>query len=55
MKRHSKQELAEGELLAPGGVTVGRHDSLYVTTGTVFGPEAGAVVRVKARSHHHHH
>ncbi len=56
MKRHSKTELAEGELIAPGGVTVGRHDSLYVTTGTVFGPpEAGAVVRVKARSHHHHH
>jgi DNA-binding beta-propeller fold protein YncE len=55
VKRHSKKELAEGQLEAPGGVTVGRHDSLYVTTGTVFGPEAGAVVRVKARSHHHHH
>ena len=55
VKRHSKKELAEGELIAPGGVTVGRHDSLYVTTGTIFGPEAGAVVRVKARSHHHHH
>lgn len=58
VKRHSKKELAEGELMAPGGVTVGRHDSLYVTTGTVSDPPTpgqGAVVRVKARSHHHHH
>jgi DNA-binding beta-propeller fold protein YncE len=55
VKRHSKKELAEGELMAPGGVTVGGRNSLYVTTGTVFGEGAGAVVRVKARSHHHHH
>jgi hypothetical protein len=53
VKRHSKKELAEGELEAPGGVTVGRQNRLFVTTGTVFGPEAGAVVRVKAKSHHH--
>jgi hypothetical protein len=42
----SKRELEAGSLLAPGGVAVGRHGSLFVTTGTVFGEGAGAVVRI---------
>jgi hypothetical protein len=42
----SKTELVPGTLLAPGGVAVGRN-SLYVTTGTVFGPGAGSVVQIK--------
>ena len=32
--------------MAPGGVAVGNNGSLSVTTGTVFGPGGGAVVRV---------
>ena len=42
-----KTELAEGELLFPGGVDVGRKSTLTVTTGSVFGPGAGALVRVR--------
>jgi hypothetical protein len=42
----TKTELAEGTLMAPGGVAVGHNGSLSVTTGTVFGPGGGAVVRV---------
>ncbi|HEU4448838.1 MAG TPA: ScyD/ScyE family protein [Gaiellaceae bacterium] len=42
----TKTELAEGELLAPGGVDAGPNGSLVVTTGTVFGPGAGGVVRI---------
>jgi hypothetical protein len=42
----SKTELVPGTLMAPGGVAVGFNGSLSVTTGTVFGPGAGAVVRV---------
>lgn len=42
-----KTELEPGELMAPGGVAVD-DDDLYVTTGTVLGPGAGAVVRIKA-------
>lgn len=40
-----KTELAPGTLLFTGGVAVGA-DGLYVTTGAVFGPDGGAVVRV---------
>ena len=43
----SKTELEPGSLLFPGGVAVGRGGSLYVTTGAVFGPGAGSVVRVE--------
>lgn len=42
----TKTELVPGTLLAPGGVAVGHNGSLAVTTGTVFGPGGGAVVRV---------
>jgi hypothetical protein len=44
----SRTELAPGELLFPGGVAVGRHGTLYVTTGAVFGEGAGTVVKVDA-------
>lgn len=42
----TRTELAPGTLLFPGGVAVGADGALYVTTGAVFGPGAGAVVRV---------
>jgi hypothetical protein len=42
----SKTELVPGTLLAPGGVAVGYNGTLSVTTGTVFGPGGGAVVRI---------
>ncbi|MGH3038476.1 MAG: ScyD/ScyE family protein [Gaiellaceae bacterium] len=42
----TKTELAPGSLMAPGGVAVGHNGSLSVTTGTVFGPGGGVVVRV---------
>jgi sugar lactone lactonase YvrE len=42
----TKTELVPGTLMAPGGVAVGFNGSLSVTTGTVFGPGGGAVVRV---------
>lgn len=43
----SRTELAPGELLFPGGVAIGRWDgAAYVTTGAVFGPGAGKVVRI---------
>ncbi len=42
----SKTELVPGTLLAPGGVAVGFKGALFVTTGTIFGPDGGAVVRV---------
>jgi hypothetical protein len=42
----SKTELAPGTLMAPGGVAVGYNGTLSVTTGTVFGPGGGAVVRI---------
>ena len=42
----TKTELAPGTLLAPGGVAVGHNGTLSVTTGTVFGPGGGAVVRI---------
>lgn len=42
-----KKELAPDELMAPGGVAVD-DDNIYVTTGTIFGEGAGAVVRIKA-------
>ena len=44
----SKTEIAEGSLLAPGGVAVADEERLYVTTGTLLGPGAGEVVRIKA-------
>ena len=43
----TKTELATGTLMAPGGVAVSYDGTLNVTTGTVFGPGAGAVVRVR--------
>ena len=46
VERHSKTEIAPGSLLAPGGVAVADEETLYVTTGTVFGPGAGEVVRI---------
>jgi hypothetical protein len=46
VKGGSKTELVPGTLMAPGGVAVGHNGSLSVTTGTVFGPGGGAVVRV---------
>jgi hypothetical protein len=36
-----------GTLLAPGGVAVRHNGTLFVTTGTFFGPDAGGVVRIK--------
>jgi sugar lactone lactonase YvrE len=42
----SRTELAPGQLLFPGGVAIGRDGALFVTTGAVFGPGAGAVVRI---------
>jgi hypothetical protein len=44
----SKTEIAAGALLAPGGVAVADEERLYVTTGTLLGPGAGEVVRLKA-------
>ena len=44
-KDGDKRELAPGTLLFPGGVAVGR-GGIYVTTGAVFGPDAGTVVRI---------
>jgi hypothetical protein len=46
VKNGVKTELAAGTLMAPGGVSVGFDGSLSVTTGTVFGPGGGAVVRI---------
>ncbi len=46
VKGGSKTELVPGTLMAPGGVAVGYNGTLSVTTGTVFGPGGGAVVRV---------
>jgi sugar lactone lactonase YvrE len=40
-----KEELAPGSLLFPGGVAV-RRGEIFVTTGAVFGPDGGAVVRI---------
>jgi sugar lactone lactonase YvrE len=40
-----KVELAPGSLLFPGGVAV-RRGEIYVTTGGVFGPDAGTVMRI---------
>jgi hypothetical protein len=48
LKHGSKTELEPGALMAPGGVAVD-DKQLYVTTGTVFGPGAGAVVRIGGR------
>ncbi|MGH3044930.1 MAG: ScyD/ScyE family protein [Gaiellaceae bacterium] len=47
VKGGTKTELATGTLMAPGGVAVSYDGTLNVTTGTVFGPGAGAVVRVR--------
>jgi hypothetical protein len=41
-----KSEIAPGALLAPGGVAVADEERFYVTTGTVFGPGGGEVVRI---------
>ena len=46
VKDDVKTELVPGTLLAPGGVVVDG-TTLYVTTGTVFGPGAGSVVRIE--------
>jgi hypothetical protein len=42
----AKTELVPGTLMAPGGVAVGHNGTLSVTTGTIFGPGGGSVVRV---------
>jgi glucose/arabinose dehydrogenase len=47
VKNGVRTELVPGTLLAPGGVAVAGNGSIYVTTGTVFGPGAGSVVRVQ--------
>ena len=41
-----RTEIADGQLFAPGGVTVGRDGALYVTTSTLFGGGLGTVVRI---------
>ena len=46
VKHGTKTELVPGTLLFAGGVAVARDGDLYVTTGAVFGPGAGTVVRV---------
>jgi hypothetical protein len=46
VEKRKKTEIAAGELIAPGGVAVA-DDDLYVTTGTVFGPGGGSVVKIK--------
>jgi hypothetical protein len=47
-ERGSKTEIAAGSLMAPGGVAVADEERIYVTTGTLLGPGAGEVVRIKA-------
>jgi len=47
VKGGTKTELATGTLMAPGGVAVSYDGTLNITTGTVFGPGAGTVVRVR--------
>jgi hypothetical protein len=51
----SKTEIEPGSLLAPGGVAVADHKRIYVTTGTVFGPGGGSVVRFKDAVDHDGH
>jgi len=46
VKHGTKTELAPGTLFFPGGIAVGHDDDLFVTTGAVFGPGAGGVVRI---------
>jgi hypothetical protein len=46
VKGGTKTELAPGTLQAPGGVAVRHNGTLFVTTGTFFGPDAGGVVRI---------
>jgi hypothetical protein len=46
VEKGKKTEIAAGELIAPGGVAPA-DDDLYVTTGTVFGPGGGSVVKIK--------
>jgi hypothetical protein len=46
VKNGTRTEIAPGTLLAPGGVAVAKNGAIYVTTGTVFGPDAGSVVRL---------
>ncbi|MBZ2194826.1 ScyD/ScyE family protein [Occultella gossypii] len=41
-----RSEVADGQLVAPGGITVGRDGALYVTTATLFGGGLGTVVRI---------
>jgi hypothetical protein len=39
--------VASGEqVMAPGGLAVGADGSVYVTTGTIMGPGAGAVIKI---------
>jgi hypothetical protein len=47
VKNGVRTQIAPGTLLAPGGVAVAEDGTIYVTTGTVFGPDAGSVVRVQ--------
>ncbi len=55
-EKGKKTQIAAGELIAPGGVAVA-DDDLYVTTGTLFGPGGGAVVKIKdaVDDDHGHH
>ncbi len=46
VKNGQRTELVPGQLLAPGGVAVANGGTLFVTTGTVFGPDGGTVVRI---------
>ncbi|CAM3378166.1 ScyD/ScyE family protein [Occultella aeris] len=41
-----RSEVADGALVAPGGIAVGRDGAVYVTTGTLFGGGLGTVVRI---------
>jgi sugar lactone lactonase YvrE len=41
----SRQELAKGKIIAPGGVALGPEGEVYVTTNSVF-PGQGQVLRI---------
>jgi len=49
VKHGERTELLPGELLLPGGVAVSGNGTLYVTTGTVFGPDGGSVVQIRTQ------
>jgi hypothetical protein len=47
LKNGVRTEIAPGQLLVPGGVGIAPNGTLYVTTGTVFGPGAGSIVAIR--------